>query len=87
LFTGWFIDDYDAATRSIKHGESPKYRVGEVRLTDVLRSALNEILTWREGEWSQVARGYEPIWHQHTRQEFENMSPRWPKVRPPGDAG
>lgn len=86
LYMGWFIDDYDAATRSIKNGASPRYRVGEVRLTDVLSLALDEMLTWRKGDWSQVAKGYEPLWHRYTREQFENMSPRWPKLRLPDEA-
>ena len=81
----WFSDDYDAATRSSKHGESPKYRVGEVQLAKVLGQALTEMLAWREGEWSQVVGGYHELWHQYTREQFENMRLAWPKVRAPSN--
>src|SRR5438876_1178829 len=77
LDTSWYIDDYDASTRSLRYGDSPEYRVTEVRLTDMLREALIEMLTWRNGEWSQVAKDYEQIWHQHTREQFENMQIHW----------
>ena len=83
----WYIDDYDAATRSLRWGKSPQFRVKDVRLSDVLRQALVEMLSWQKGEWTQVAGAYKEMWHRYTREQFENMSPRFPKVRPPGDAG
>jgi hypothetical protein len=83
----WFVDDYDASTRSLRWGKSPTFRVKDVRLTDLLRQALIEMLSWPKNEWTQVATGYEQMWHRYTREQFENMSPHWPKVRPPGDAG
>lgn len=74
LYQIWFIDDYDAATRFSRWGNSPEYRVGEVSLTDVLNAALREMLAWPVGHWSQISKGYENAWHQFTREQFENMN-------------
>lgn len=83
LMTCWYVDDYDAGTRSLKAGGSPHYLVGDVRMHDVLRRALVELLSWKKGEWSQVAGGYKQLWQHYTREQFENASPQFPKVRVP----
>src|SRR5438067_13193375 len=54
--TAWYIDDFDAATRSMKHRKSPPYRESEVRLSEVLREALSDMLNWRKGDWSLVSK-------------------------------
>ena len=86
LFTIWFVDDFDAATRSMRTGKYPEHQVADVSLRAILKDALAEILSWKTGEWSQVARGYEPIWHEHTREQFEKMAIHWPKLRLPSEA-
>jgi hypothetical protein len=39
------------------------------------------MLSWRPGEWTQIATGYEKSWGPYTEQEFEAMAPRWPVAR------
>jgi len=82
----WWIDDYDAATRSTRRGESPEYLVDEASLGDLLRHALAEMLTWQKGEWTEIATGYQN-WHRFTRAQFESMHGCWPHVRQPPDPG
>lgn len=82
----WWVDDYDAATRSSRRGESPEYRVDEASLNDLLRQALAEMLRWQKGEWTQITSGYQN-WHRFTRAQFESMHGCWPHVLQPSDAG
>jgi hypothetical protein len=86
VHTGWCIDDYDAATRSIKHWESSICREGEVQLTELLRKALNDMLEWRKGDWSLVSKT-PPGVQKFTREQWENMQVHWPKVRRPAEGG
>jgi hypothetical protein len=84
VYANWFVDDYEAATRSFRNSESPEFS-HDIRLRDALREALEEVLRWRKGDWSGVsgllgAREY-------TREQWKNMQVRYPTVRPPGDAG
>ena len=85
LQSHWYVDDYDAATRSIKQSGSPEYRTSDAQLRYALREALAEILVWRAGEWSSISK-QPPGVQQFTREQFENMQIRWPQVRPSGDA-
>jgi hypothetical protein len=90
LHTGWYIDNHDASTlsvtRSLKHWESPTYRENEASLTELLQRALRDMMNWREGEWSSVSTT-PPGVQRFTREQWENMQARYPRVRPPGDAG
>ncbi len=45
------------------------------------------MLVWKIGDWTKVATGNHDVWHRYTREQFENMSPRFPNVKPPSDAG
>src|SRR5439155_7307192 len=86
ITTAWYIDDFDTASRSIKHWKSPTYRESDVRLTGLLREALSDMLKWRKGDWSLVSKT-PPGAQKFSREEWENMQVHWPKVRPPGNAG
>ncbi len=56
-------------------------------LPEALRQSLLEILSWEKGAWTQVARGYEQIWHRYSRAEFEVPGRTLPELQWPGRAG
>jgi hypothetical protein len=75
---GWYNDDYDAFTRSSKHevwkGLSPE----PIQLINSLEKALKTILRWKLGEWTEVVGGYQYPWGQYSKQEWEQMNPKYP---------
>ncbi len=66
----------------MKDWDSPTCHESEVQLTELLRLALCNILMWRTGEWSSVSKTL-PGQQKFTREQWENMQIRYPKVRPP----
>jgi len=74
----WHVDDFESFTRSI-HWRAQRIIVKEpVLLTRELSNEFAAIMALPLGQWTQVAKGYEQIWGQYTKQEFERMAPRYP---------
>jgi hypothetical protein len=74
----WYLDDYDKFTR-YSHSRPP--RVIEKNSTAILKALEVEfvaILAVSVGEWTEVTSGYERIWSQYPKQQFEEMGPRYP---------
>jgi hypothetical protein len=74
----WYKDDYDSFTRSSKHDVWKGVSVEPKDLSNSLEKALQVILGWRLGEWTDVAGGYRYPWGQYTKQEWEAMNPKYP---------
>ena len=81
LACSWHKDDYDACTRSLKYETWKDIPVQPEQLTAKLEKALKLILGWKFGEWTEVVRGYENPWRRYTKEEFEQMEPKYPLPR------
>jgi hypothetical protein len=82
LVSMWWRDDYESFTRSVRRGnEKDCPRVPE-QVRTLLERELEEVLSWRDGDWTKVVGGYENPWKRYTREEFESMTPDWPLPKP-----
>lgn len=75
-------DEYSRWTRSLKWGEKRFIAPETKELESELSRTLAEMLAWEHDEWSQVVEDYERLWSRFTKDEFEAMTPKWPKVKP-----
>lgn len=84
ISAGWWIDDYDTFTRSIKDASR-----GELPIEDhtALRAAIDglfgECLSWEPGEWTRVVPGYKSAWGMYSKEEFEAFGPHHPLPNSP----
>jgi hypothetical protein len=46
---------------------------------EALAEELRAIIAVPFGAWNQVARGYEEIWRQYTKEQFYALGPNYPK--------
>jgi len=76
--SGWHLDEFECFTRSIHRRARRKIAKEPVLLARELANELAAITAVPLGQWTQVAKGYEQIWGQYTKQEFERMTPRYP---------
>lgn len=77
----WWLDDYDKFTRFIKRDESEVLDVGSVKLSDLLENKFREILSWKLGEWTQIATGYEEYWKPQGSKWIEKDVERYPQPK------
>ena len=73
----WWLDDYDKYTRYIHWGSKKSCEKDVNSLSNALKSELFEILSWKLGNWTEVAKGYEDIWGDISKSEFEAMGPHY----------
>ena len=81
LAWGWYKDDYDSFTRFAKHEAVNGVSITPETLAPALENALKTTLSWRDGQWTIVATGYQNIWGQYTKKEFERMKATYPLPR------
>jgi hypothetical protein len=74
----WHLDDYERFTRSIHWREPREIEKDPAHLSRELSAELAAITSVPLGQWNQIAQGYERIWRQYTKEEFERMTPRYP---------
>jgi hypothetical protein len=78
LALGWYKDDYDSFTRSVKYDTWKDVPLEPIQLFGSLEKALKTILSWKLGEWTEVVGGYQYPWGQYSKQEWEEMHPKHP---------
>lgn len=78
----WWVDDYDAGTRSMKDIEAVKCEPDGEELAAVMAKTLSELMSLTSGNWSRVATGYKRGWHKTwTKEQFQKLSEPWPRPR------
>jgi hypothetical protein len=77
----WWIDDFRRFERRLKWGDKVLCPLDAGEAVRILDQVFMTILSWRPGEWTQIATGYEQSWGGYTREQFESMLPRWPLAR------
>jgi len=78
LASVWWIDSYADFTRSLRWGPTTMLPGDQDAALTALRDALHTVAAWNLGEWTRVANGYEPIWGQYSKAQFDAMTPQWP---------
>jgi hypothetical protein len=81
-----YKDDYDSFSRFIKHETANSVSIAPENLLPALERALKTALSWRDGQWTQVATGYQYSWGQYTKEEFEKMQPKYRLLRTDEDS-
>lgn len=75
----WWIDDYDASTRSIKRTDRIECERIPSVVAELIESTFKSLLSFQPEEWSQVATGYENFWKKTwTKEQFERLKDRYP---------
>jgi hypothetical protein len=74
----WHLDDYQHFTRSLHWRTSRDIPKDATQLGKELEAELGAITSVPTGQWNRVATGYEKIWGQYSREEFERMASRFP---------
>jgi hypothetical protein len=77
----WWVDDYDARTRSLRRLRAVPLDAGSPTLADALESALEQELSWEQGEWDQVAGGYDDWQQTWSAADFEALNNRFPVLK------
>lgn len=78
----WWVDNYDAGTRSIKDTKAVECEPDSERLAPVIAKTLSEVMSLTFGNWSRVATGYKRIWDKTwTKEQFQKASEPWPRPR------
>lgn len=76
--SSWHIDDYDRFTRYIHRRKPREVAKVESVLAQELEAEFAAILSVPLGQWNQVAEGYKQVWSRYTKDEFLNMTPKYP---------
>jgi hypothetical protein len=77
--SSWYVDDFEQFTRSV-HWRGVRSVPKEPELVrEALAEELRAIIAVPFGAWNQVARGYEEIWRQYTKEQFYALGPNYPK--------
>jgi hypothetical protein len=78
----WWVDDYDAATRSIKTKDAIECEPIVLAVEPHLAEALKSVSSFTLGGWSEVATGYEKFWHKTwTKEKFDKLNSHLPFPR------
>jgi hypothetical protein len=77
--SSWYVDDYDHFTRSIHWRGARSIRKEPELVREALAEEFHAIIAVPFGAWNQVARGYEAIWGQYTKEQFYALGPHYPK--------
>ncbi len=76
----WWFDSYREFTRYLKWGEKIEI-TDKTMLIQTMENELKNVLDWKLGTWTTIANEYEEIWGSYSKQEFESMSPKLPKIK------
>ena len=83
LISAWWQDDYDAATRSTRWANSGELKLSNIDLVRLLHFHLDEVLSWRPGQWTQVDGVYQDVWHRTwTKSAFDALGSHLPTPTP-----
>lgn len=77
----WWLDVYSEFTRYLRDSSSISCSVRSDVVTSAVESTLTEVLQWKPGIWSRVARGYEQVWGKFSQSEFDRMSGNYPQPK------
>ncbi len=76
----WWLDSYEEFSRSIKWTAKMELLKQIESINSCLEKSFQEILSWTKQDLERVSIDYKPYWSKYSKEEFENMNPRWPKA-------
>jgi hypothetical protein len=84
IWSCWQVSDYDRGTLSSRQSARTVQPLEPAQLQSLLDGLLRDVLSWRRGEWTDVATGYSE-WRRHfTKEEFARLDENYPRVLAPG---
>lgn len=77
----WWVDRYDESTRYLRRSAPRLVARDPKELAAVLDVAFKEVLGWQEGNWDEIARGYQDTWSRMRKEDFEANVEYYPVPR------
>ncbi len=78
IYSYWWIDDFERATRYSRSTETKVFRLGDVELRNLLQDALTLLLSWPLNAWTEITTGYAQAWSCYTREDFSKFESAYP---------
>lgn len=73
----WYVDDYDALTRYLKHAEVKKCSLEKPTLLALLNETFKLVLSWRKEDLASSGGKYNE-WKKHPRETIEGHALEYP---------
>jgi hypothetical protein len=77
----WWVDRYDEFARYIRRSTPRLIKRDPNDLVPALRTALEEVLGWQEGNWDEVVGGYQQEWSRAGKEVLEGLITHYPIPR------
>lgn len=77
----WWVDRYDEFVRCIRHSTPLIIRRDPEGLARALRTGLEEILAWQQGNWDDIVEGFQQQWSGASKEAFESAVTYYPIPR------
>jgi hypothetical protein len=70
VYSYWWIDDYEKATRYSRKEVTSVFRPDRVNVYDLLEQRIMSLLSWAPNSWTDTTAGYERDWSSTKRMIF-----------------
>ena len=74
----WWLDEQKTFTRSLLWGSKTTCPRAAANVAAVIESTFADALVWKQGNWTQIADGYQPYWASFSPESFESWANPWP---------
>ena len=81
IYSYWWMDDFEKATRYSCRLETEPFMPDARKLQPLLESILSEILSRPLDAWSEIKSGLEQIWSIYSKEEFLKFEDSYPLPR------
>ena len=78
IYSYWWIDDFENATRYSRSSETNVLTLGDVELRNLLQDALTLLLSWPLNAWTEITTGYAQAWSGYTKEDFSKFEGAYP---------
>ena len=79
----WWVDRYDEFARYLRRPTPCVVECDPRALAPVLAAEFEKVLGWQEGNWDDIATGYEESWKCSSKEDFESTLAYYPVPRVP----
>lgn len=83
LLENWWLDDYDAGTRSVKIRRHHKFDYNHFDVLKQLQKSLEIILSWELDQWDTIHKDFgKDSWYpRYTKQQHHEYFENFPKLK------
>jgi hypothetical protein len=74
----WWVDRYDEFARYLRRSAARILQRDPKDLVPALRTGLEEVLGWQEGNWDDIVGGYQQEWSRAGKEVFEGQIAYYP---------